>query len=348
MKLYVDIEKQLDDFKLMARFETDGEVFAVLGASGCGKTMTVRCIAGIERPDRGVIKLGDRVLFDSDAGIDVPARKRRIGYLFQDYALFPHMTVFENIACGCPSEDVTEYVEKFYLTGKEALYPHQLSGGEKQRTAIARMLAASPDLIMFDEPFSALDSHLKSNLEGEILAAADALGGQALFVSHDRDEVYRLTDRIAVMDKGYITEIKSKGELFTCPSSMAAAMLVGYENFTAVEKLADGLFYAEDWGMRIRCDFEGEAAIACLRAEDFKLAEAESDGGDGSLEESMMIVRPERILEDIKGKIIRFRSPAGCAMTLRIGRESRDSDRIKEGQQITVRMPRSRILMLER
>ena len=100
--------------------------------------------------------------------------------------------------------------------------------------------------------------------------------------------------------------------------------------------------------MRIRCDFEGKAAIACLRAEDFKLADAESDGGDGSLEESMMIVRPERILEDTKDKIIRFRSPAGCAMTLRIGRESRDSDRIKEGEQITVRMPHSRILMLER
>ena len=94
MKLYVDIEKQLDDFKLMARFETDGEVFAILGASGCGKTMTLRCIAGIERPDRGVIRLGDRVLFDSDAGIDVPARKRRVGYLFQDYAPLPSYDCF--------------------------------------------------------------------------------------------------------------------------------------------------------------------------------------------------------------------------------------------------------------
>ena len=129
---------------------------------------------------------------------------------------------------------------------------------------------------------------------------------------------------------------------------MAAAMLVGYENFTAVEKLADGLFYAEDWGIRIRCDFEGEAAIACLRAEDFKLADAESDDIDGSLKENMMIVRPERLLEDTKGKIIRFRSPAGRAMTMRIGRESRESGRIKEGEQITVRMPHSRILMFER
>lgn len=314
MRLYVDIEKQLDDFRLQARFETDGEVFAILGASGCGKTMTLRCIAGIERPDKGVIKLGDRVLFDSEAGIDIPARKRRVGYLFQDYALFPHMTVLENIACGCSSGNAMEYAAKFYLKGKENLYPHQLSGGEKQRTAIARMLAASPDLIMFDEPFSALDGHLKANLEGEILSATDALGGQALFVSHDRDEVYRLTDRIAVMEKGQIAEIKPKKELFEAPSSLAAAMLTGYENLTTVEKVSEGLLHAADWGIRIRCDFKGRPAFAGFKAEDFRIVKE----GEAPFSENVLVCCPERVMDDRDGKIIRFRSDSGTAMTLKL------------------------------
>lgn len=151
MKLHVDIEKDLHSFRLKVSFDTDGEVFAVLGSSGSGKSMTLKCIAGIEKPDRGVVTLGGRVLFDSAAGIDLPPQKRRIGYLFQDHALFPHMTVMENISCGS-EKNAREYIDRFYLRGKEDLRPHQLSGGEKQRTAIARMLAAEPKLIMLDDP----------------------------------------------------------------------------------------------------------------------------------------------------------------------------------------------------
>ena len=339
MRLYVDIEKQLDDFMLQVRFETDGEVFAILGASGCGKTMTLRCIAGIERPDKGVIKLGDRVLFDSEAGIDIPARKRRVGYLFQDYALFPHMTVLENIACGCSYGNAMEYAAKFYMKGKENLYPHQLSGGEKQRTAIARMLAASPDLIMFDEPFSALDGHLKANLEGEILSATDALGGQALFVSHDRDEVYRLTDRIAVMEKGQIAEIKPKKELFDAPSSLAAAMLTGYENLTVVEKVSEGLLHAADWGTRIRCDFKGRPAFAGFKAEDFRVVKE----GEDPLPENVLACRPERVMDDREGKIIRFRSDSGTAMTLKL-----PSYAHIDGGRLLLYMPPDKIAVFEK
>ena len=164
MSLYVDIEKHLPGFHLRTSFEAGNEILSILGASGCGKSLTLKCIAGIETPDRGRIVLDGRVLFDSQKRINLPVRDRKIGYLFQTYALFPHMTVRENIACGLTSRDrsfVGSWVEKFYLSGLEDHYPSQLSGGQQQRTALARMLASRPSLIMLDEPFSALDDYLK-------------------------------------------------------------------------------------------------------------------------------------------------------------------------------------------
>ncbi len=229
MRLHVDIEKDLRDFRLKVAFDTDSEVFALLGASGSGKSMTLRCIAGIEKPDRGSITLGEKVLFDSASGTDLPPQERKVGYLFQDYALFPHMTVLENVRCGSAGR-AEEYIEKFCLRGKENLIPAQLSGGEKQRTALARMLAADPRLIMLDEPLSSLDSHLKTAMEAELTAAIACCGGQAVLVSHDREEIYRLADRAGVMDGGRLSCVQSKKEMFLRPASSAAAKLTGWEN----------------------------------------------------------------------------------------------------------------------
>lgn len=236
MKLKVDIEKRLGDFHLRVSFETDGEVFALLGASGSGKSLTLKCIAGIEKPDRGFISFDDDVVFDSSSGINLPVQERQVGYLFQDYALFPHMTALENIMCGAKDKATARsYIDRFFLEGKESLKPARLSGGEKQRVAIARMLAASPRFIMLDEPFAALDSHLKTEVEGEIVKAIENCGGQAILVSHDIDEVYRLSDRIAVMDGGAVAEIQGKKELFDTPRTLPAARLTGCENIFPVE-----------------------------------------------------------------------------------------------------------------
>lgn len=255
MGLLVDIEKKCGDFTLQIRFETEKEVFAILGASGCGKSLTLKCIAGIEKPDKGRIVLDDRVLFDSEKKIDVPARKRKVGYLFQDYALFPTMTVFQNVMCGARDEAIArDFVKRFYLEGKEALYPSQLSGGQKQRVAMARMLAAKPDVIMLDEPFSALDNYLKMRLEREIMDVVDLFEGTVLFVSHDRNEVYRMTDKIAVMENGKIVDIQTKKELFNEPKTLAATLLTGCKNITRLEENADGTYQALDWGIRLRTE----------------------------------------------------------------------------------------------
>lgn len=250
MSLYVDIEKRYGDFLLRVKFETEREVFAILGASGCGKSLTLKCIAGIEKPDRGIIRLDDNIFFDSERRINIPARRRNVGYLFQDFALFPNMTVFQNIMCGAKNQEkARDFVKRFYLDGKENLYPSQLSGGQKQRTAIARMLSAKPDIIMLDEPFSALDNYLKTQLEREVMNVLDSFDKTVLFVSHDRNEVYRLTDTIAVMDEGKVVDIQPKKELFQSPKTLAATLLTGCKNVTRLEVGQSGVITALDWGL---------------------------------------------------------------------------------------------------
>ena len=166
MALEVDIEKKLGDFRLRAAFTCDKGITGILGASGSGKSMTLKCIAGIERPDRGRIVLDGRVLFDSRQKINLKPQKRRVGYMFQNYALFPTMTVTQNIAAGqgISADRVREMIERFHLKGLEGHYPSELSGGQQQRVALARIMAYRPDLILLDEPFSALDDNLKERL----------------------------------------------------------------------------------------------------------------------------------------------------------------------------------------
>lgn len=343
MKLYVDIEKRLGDFKLKIKFETDKEVFSIIGASGSGKTMTLKCIAGIENPDKGTIRLGERILFDSATGINRPPQKRRIGYISQDYALFPNMTVTENIMCGAMDPDITaNYIEKFFLKGKEHLYPAQLSGGEKQRVAIARMLSAKPELIMFDEPFNALDNYLKSNLEMEIHDAIESYNGQALFVSHDRDEVYRLTDQIAVMEKGHLIEVGPKVELFNNPQSLAAALLTGCKNISSVERKEDGTLWAKDWAMKLKiAEFDGEMPrYVGFRAHHFEVTKEMH-------EYNVVPCKIKRVVEDTFEILVKFESAEGYIMTYALPKEKWAQLKVQEGN-IYLKMPENKIMIFER
>ena len=171
MSLVVDIRKSLGDFRLDVSFTAEDGVMGILGPSGCGKSMTLRCIAGVEKPDEGRIELDGVTLFDSARGINLRPQRRRVGYLFQNYALFPNMTVRQNILCGLRHEKdrakreqlMSEYIELMQLGGLEGHYPSQLSGGQQQRVALVRILVNRPRLLMLDEPFSALDSHLRES-----------------------------------------------------------------------------------------------------------------------------------------------------------------------------------------
>ncbi|MDR1018689.1 MAG: putative selenium-dependent hydroxylase accessory protein YqeC [Lachnospiraceae bacterium] len=211
MRLYVNIKKKIGSFSLDVNFTVEKGVFGLFGRSGSGKSMTLKCIAGIENPDEGEIILGNKVFFSSIKKINLPPRKRRIGYMFQDYALFPNMTVEKNIkiAIGKRNSDelVRDYISQFQLVGLEKHYPHELSGGEKQRVALARMMAAEPEVILLDEPFTALDSFLKDRLLCEMKDTINKSKKETIFVSHSRDEVTYICDEVKIMNKGKIDKV---------------------------------------------------------------------------------------------------------------------------------------------
>lgn len=198
--LEVQIYKKLAEFDLDVSFQVDDNILGLMGASGSGKSMTLKCIAGIETPDQGRIVLNGRVLFDSEKKINVPIQKRNVGYMFQSYALFPNMNVYENISVGLRARKVKDVdivvqkvMQQFRIFELASRYPKQLSGGQRQRVALARLMAYEPDVLLLDEPFSALDEDLKKDLlQG--LKSELQISKPVIFVSHDKEEVNYLCD----------------------------------------------------------------------------------------------------------------------------------------------------------
>lgn len=258
MALQVNISKKFSGFHMKVEFEMDGGCLGILGASGCGKSMTLKCVAGIEKPDKGRIVLNDRVLFDSEEGINVPARDRHIGYLFQNYALFPAMTVEDNLGIVIPGKKtekgrvIDEILQRFQLSGLKKRYPSQLSGGQQQRVALARMLLSTPEVILLDEPFSALDGFLRDILQNEMLEFIRDYGKDVLMVSHSRDEIYTLCNQMVVMSEGKSLLQGNTRDIFQNPGTMEAARLTGCKNISAIERLGDYELYACDWNIRLK------------------------------------------------------------------------------------------------
>lgn len=288
MSLDVDIRKKLNGFTLHTSFQTDGSGMGILGASGCGKSMTLKCIAGIVKPDWGRIVLNGRVLFDSEQKVNLTPQKRRVGYLFQHYALFPNMTVYQNIGSGLQlpkgpkQERIREMVKLLDIVGLEDRYPAQLSGGQQQRVALARILAYEPDVLLLDEPFSALDFYLKEKLQIELLEVLRLYQGEVLMVSHSRDEIYRFCENVIIMDKGgCITQGDTK-ELFQNPVYLEAARLTGCKNLSRAEAGADGTVTALDWqGIVLKAEEEPGKEIrgVGIRAHYFKPGYGPVPGG---------------------------------------------------------------------
>ena len=290
MSLSVDIEKKLGAFTLHSKFEAPDETMALLGASGCGKSMTLKCIAGIVTPDRGRIVLGDRVLFDSEKKINLPPQQRKVGYLFQQYALFPNMSVEQNILCGIRSGDKAE--KRRVLAEKIRMFRQQ------QRVALARILCSEPEAILLDEPFSALDSYLKWNLEIELADLLATFNGPILWVSHDRDECYRNCRSVCVMENGRTGEVTPMDEMIRHPGSVSAAHLAGCKNFFAAEA-KDGKVYLPEWNVSLLLPVT-EKAFTTLGIPDNTVTLSESGGMACTVcrmipgvEENILLLRPE-------------------------------------------------------
>ena len=284
MSLLVDIEKSFRGFSLQMAFEAQDETLALLGASGCGKSMTLRCIAGIERPDRGRIVLNGNVLFDSKDHINLTPQQRKVGLMFQHFALFPRMTVFENIHCGVqrnlprPQQlrAVEQCLEAYGLTELAGRLPSQLSGGQQQRVALARIMISEPQLLMLDEPFSALDSHLRFRMEQETADTIRRYGKTVLLVTHDRDEVYRMADRVAIVENGHVLQLDSRSRVFSSPSTRAACALTGCKNISSLKVLDATHALALDWGIPLTLPLQKGTDGVGIRMHSIRWGEGEN------------------------------------------------------------------------
>ena len=280
MALEVDIEKRAGAFHLRAAFTCGEETLGILGPSGCGKSMTLKCIAGIERPDRGRIVLNGRVLFDSETKTDIPPRKRHVGYLFQNYALFPGMTVRQNILCGLHAEkDPNRKNEKadavmdlLQIREIASLQPQMLSGGQAQRTALGRILVNEPELLMLDEPFAALDTHLRLKLQMELKEILAGYGKGVIMVTHDRDEAFRMCGRLGVMDRGEMLAVRETKQLFADPGTRATAVLTGCKNISPARKTGEREVFVPEWGIHLVTaqPVRNEVSAVGIRAHHFR------------------------------------------------------------------------------
>ena len=328
MGLEVSVHKSLGSFTLDAEFKTDGGTLALLGASGSGKSLTLKCIAGIVTPDNGRIVLDGKVLFDSELNINLPPQKRKVGYLFQNYALFPNMTAIENIAAairGGKSQKLqiaSEKIKQLYLDGLEDKYPRQLSGGQQQRVALARILASSPDVILLDEPFSALDSYLKWQLETQLIDTLSAFKGPAVYVSHNRDEVFRICDNVCVMSGGGSEDICTVERLFNSPSTKAAALLSGCKNFSDIRKAGEYTVFAQCWGTALKTSLPvtDEVRYIGVRAHYIKPYTPVKDGHNADSDVNVIECRVKRITEELFSMVITL-CPVSCANTADIRME---------------------------
>ncbi len=264
-RLAVEIQTQLSDFSLDVAFAAGQQALGLLGASGAGKSLILRCIAGIETPTSGQITLNGRVLFDAKQGINVPSRDRRVGVLFQNYALFPHLSVAQNIAFGIPKgisknrvkQLVAAQLAAVQLDGFAHRYPHQLSGGQQQRVALARALASQPEAILLDEPFSALDTHLRHQMENLMIANLASYQGVSLFVTHNLEEAYRVCEDLLVLEGGRAIASGPKHRVFEHPQTVSVAQLTGCKNFSRASVQDAKRVEAVDWG----CTLEVMEAI---------------------------------------------------------------------------------------
>lgn len=257
MSLYIDIEKNFRDFSMRVKLADTSSSMGILGASGSGKSMTLRCIAGIEKPDKGKIIINGKTVFDSEKGINEKPQKRKVGYLFQNYALFPTMTVEKNIGCGFHgkkeerSEKIAEYITRYHLEGLEKRYPHQLSGGQQQRAALARMMIGEPDVILLDEPFSALDSYLKDVLQRDMKEFLKDYKGDMILVTHSREEAFQFCRELTLLKDGNVLVSGETRSIFDEPGSVEAARLTGCKNITEIQRLDSHHIYAKDWKMTL-------------------------------------------------------------------------------------------------
>ena len=297
MSLKVDIKKKLHEFDLDISFHVNNKPLALLGASGSGKSMLLKCIAGLERPDEGMIEKNGEVFFDDKSKKNLCPGKRKVGFIFQNYALFPHMTVYENIKFGLKyknrdeiNEIVARELKKLHLSGFEGRYPTELSGGQQQRVALARALALEPEILLLDEPFSALDDHTRSVVVREMGEMLQEFKGTAIVVTHNMEEAYRLCDEIVIINKGKKETEGNKKNVFKNPKSVEAAKITGCKNTFEVLQVDKETVLLKGWDTKLKITNGTNANYIGIRAHHIEIVSSEN-------RENCILCTPEYISE---------------------------------------------------
>ena len=290
MTLEFAARAQLGDFSYDARFEAGNEIVVLFGHSGAGKSLTLQLIAGLLQPEEGRIAIGGEAVFDSGTRLNLPPQERRIGYVVQDLALFPHMTVAENVAFGMTGEGraerLAEVLDLMHLGDFRDRKPRSLSGGQQQRAALARALAREASLLLLDEPFSALDESLRVELRRELIRLRSELDLSVIFVTHDLREAHLVADRLAVFDAGRLLQFDGRERVFRAPANRRVAELTGVANILRgrVAAARDGVLTVEAGGASLRAPApngwrpgEGESVDIAIRAERVNLRRLDAD-----------------------------------------------------------------------
>lgn len=295
--LVCKIKKDFKNFKLDVDFEMENERLGFLGASGSGKSLTLKAIGGLIKPDSGKIILNGRTLFDSEKKINLRPQDRKVGYLFQDYALFPNFTVEENVRAGLRERaDITDKLKEMHIHHIKDKLPAYISGGERQRTALCRILVNKPDILLLDEPFSALDEFLKNSIETEVLNIIRKYELKTILVSHNKDEVYRMSDKIISISNGKSGDLKETKDFFENPTSLTEAKLIGINNFSDFEIVKDEIFL-KAWGIRLKGAVKANEKICALRSKDIILS-------DKPLNDNSIEIKDFRTIENIDSFLV--------------------------------------------
>ncbi len=330
-------------------------VTALLGASGCGKTTILRCLAGLERPERGWIRFGEEVWFDAERRVHLPPQRRGIGFLFQDYALFPHLTVDDNIAYGVTDVSrrmrrrrAAEIMERFQLDGLGRRYPRQLSGGQQQRVALARVVIRRPRLLLLDEPLSSLDGPTRSEVRRELRQVLRAIGVPTVLVTHDQIEAITLADHVVVLSEGSVRQSGSVEDVFSRPEDLSVARIVGIETVvhgtvTGVDNGLTTVSVGETLVVVLGAGLIGDRVSLCIRGEDVILQEA-SKRTSGIRNQF-----PGQVLDVVhEGTMMRVGVDCGFRLTAVITKQTREELQLQEGSPVTALVKAAAIHVIPR
>jgi len=341
--LICKIKKDFKNFKLDVDFTMEDETLGFLGASGAGKSLTLKAIAGIIKPDSGQIILNDRVLFDSEKNINLKVQDRKVGFLFQDLALFPNFTVEENVRIGLrdgSQKDISEKLKEMQIYHIKDKYPKHISGGEKQRVALCRILVNQPDILILDEPFSALDEFLKQSIEIEVRKIIKKYKLKTILVTHNKDEAYRICDKIISISNGKSFKKKATDVFFKYPTNLTEAKLIGINNFSDYQIKAENEIYAKNWGLNFQLDSPPIGKICAVASN--KLILSENKVGQNSF-----LLTNYELIENVDSYIIIFNQNKEKFDDFRIEVRKEDYNRLKD-KRIFVSVLSDDLVFLER